>query len=92
MRVRFDSLDFIIALDGTLERIQAPLFGAGLGIAAEVAQVVQPLVREDDALSNEWSHGFDSAQLERQLHTILGPRSAQEDMHAAVSAFTNITA
>jgi hypothetical protein len=53
---------------------------------------VQLLVREDDALPVKQSHGFDSAQLERQLHTFLGPCSAQEDLCAAVLAFANVTA
>ena len=91
-RVRFSSLDFIIALDGTLEQIQDPLFGAGLGIVAEVEHDVQLLVREDDALPVKQSHGFDSAQLDHQLHTFLGPRSAQEDLCTIVLAFANVTA
>ena len=73
--VHFGSLDFIIALDGTLEWIQAPFFCGGLGIVTEVPQDMQLCAWEDDILPGEQPHGFDSAMLERQLHTFLGPHS-----------------
>ena len=53
---------------------------------------IRPVIRGDDVLPVERPHGFDSAQLERQLHTFLGPRSVGEDMRAAVFAFANVTA
>ena len=52
---------------------------------------MQPLVREDDALPGLCQHGFDSVQLERQLHTFLGQHLAQEDMCATVFMFANVT-
>lgn len=58
--VCFGILDFIIALDGTLERIQTRFFSANLGIAAEVEWDVRPVVRGDDILPVERPHGFDS--------------------------------
>ena len=61
--VPFGSLDFVIAIDGTLERIQTPLFGTGLGIATKVERDVRP-------------HGFDSMQLECQLCAFLDPHLA----------------
>ena len=63
--VPFGSLDFVIAIDGTLERIQTLLFGADIGIAAEVERDIRPVIRGDDVFSAERPHGFDSAQLER---------------------------
>ena len=62
-RMCFGSLDFIVTLDGTLERIQTPLLSANLGIATEAERDVRPVVQGDDILPVEWPHGFDSTQL-----------------------------
>ena len=88
-RVRFGSLDFIIAIDGSLVQVQEPVSPTSDGIAGTL-QGPRLVGQRQDAPA-VWSPNiFDNARLEHQLQMFLGPQSTKGDLRCVAYSLSNV--
>lgn len=81
--VRFESLEFLVAIEGLLVRIESP----ALTPLASCVATEEPPVREGTLA---WVAAGESTQLWRCLERFLGPAPTQEDLCHTLFTLVNI--
>jgi len=87
--MRFGRLDFIIALDGSLVQVKAPVRPASDYVTGIVQGPYLECQRLDAPVVLSPSI-FDNAHLECQLQAFLGPQPTEDDLHCVTYSLANM--
>jgi hypothetical protein len=93
--VRFESLDFIVTMEGGLEQVRVlvrPTRTANLDPIVEAFEGLRLRAPEDHTSKGSQLPDFDYKRLGRQLYAFLGPRLTQEDLHQVFFSLANVMA
>jgi hypothetical protein len=91
--MHFRSLDFIITTKGGMEQVHIPVRPPRTTNLDPIVKAFEGLrlrTLEDRASEGSWLHNFDHERLGCQLHSFLGPRPTQEDLHQVHFLLANV--